>query len=120
MKEVLGFTFVILSAFPMGFAEGKIIDMKSDYSFTKVAPLVLLYLIGFALYLAGFMQIPTKIGFIIGIWEISAVLIGVGVAVSSHNIKIDSVYMFWFTVLVASTYVLGMAADKILSRAGIE
>ena len=120
MKEILGFIFVILSAFPMGFAEGKIIDMKSEYTFVKVAPLALLYLVGFALYLTGFMQIPTKIGFIIGIWEISAVLIGVGVAVSGHNIKIDSTYMFWFMVLVVSTYVLGMAADRILSRAGIE
>jgi|GEM_PF-5109406 len=119
MKELIGFFLVILSAFPMGIAEGRIIEMNEKYVLSKVAPMVLLYFIGFCLYLAGFMQIPSKIGFIIGVWEIAAVSIAVYVAVSKQNFKWDWEYTLLYGVIIGSTYILGLAAERIFIKAGI-
>jgi hypothetical protein len=119
-KEIIGFALVILSAFPMGIAEGKIIDMNSQYTYVKLFPVVMMYLFGFALYLIGFMQIPTKIGFIIGVWEISAVTIGITTAISKHLVKWDREYTFYYVLIIAATFLLGWAADKVFMKAGIE
>jgi hypothetical protein len=120
MKELIGFALVIISAFPMGIAEGRIINLQENYTIPKVVPVILLYAIGFAIYLAGFMQIPTKIGFVVGVWEISAVTISVIYAILQQSIKWDREYTFWFAVLLATTYILGVAADKIFAKAGIQ
>lgn len=120
MRDLIGFALVIISAFPMGVAEGKIIQMDTHYTLAKITPTVFLYLVGFSLYLLGFMLIPSRIGFIIGVWEISAVIIGVTVAISKNGtINFDRDYLFLFALLVLSTYILGWTADRILSKAGI-
>ncbi len=120
MRDVVGFGLVILSTLPMGIAEGMVINFNQNYSFPKMIPVISLYLFGFLLYLVGFMQIPTKIGFIVGIWEISAVTISVTYAITKHAVKFDREYLFWYIVLIATTYILGVAADKIFTKAGIE
>jgi hypothetical protein len=118
-KDVLGFFLVVLSAFPMGIAEGKMIDMDGNYNLAKVLPYAALYFFSVSIYLLGFLQIPTKIGFVIGIWEISAVTISVTTAISKHNVKLDKEYLFYYIILIAATYVLGWTAGKIFEKAGI-
>lgn len=120
MKDITGFILVIISAFPMGIAEGMIINMQENYILGRVIPAILLYLLGFGLYLFGFMQIPTKIGFIVGVWEISAVTISVTYAITKHAVKFDKEYLILYIVLIAATYILGLAADRIFMKAGIE
>src|SRR3972149_9794883 len=120
MKEIIGFALVILSAFPMGIAEGKIIEMNSHYSVGRLVPVVLLYLLGFLIYLGGFMQIPTKIGFIVGIWEMAAVTIAITFAISKSLVKWDKDFTILYLVIIGSTYILGLAADKLLTKAGLE
>lgn len=120
MKEIIGFALVILSAIPMGLGEGKIIDMEENYTMGKIVPTLIIYFFGVFLYLLGFMQIPTKIGFVIGIWEITAVTISVSVAISKRMVTWDRELFVYYLILIGATYILGFAADRIFMKAGIE
>lgn len=118
IPEWLGYVLVLLSSLPMAWAEGTIIGMRYQYRFLQTLPVLVVYQIGVALYLVGLMSLANKIGRVIGIWEISAILLAVIVAVkeSGRPIPVDLGMIFHVLLLLLSVLLLIYASEYIFSR----
>lgn len=113
-----GYLLVLVSSLPMAWAEGTLIGMRFQYRILQTLPVLVVYQLGVVLYMVGLMSLADKIGRVIGIWEISAILLAVFVAVkeSGRPFPVDLGMIFHVLLLLLSVLLLVYASEYIFSR----